>query len=294
MIDKIYIPTVKRVNNQITYNSLPNELKKKVVMVIQSWEMDQYNYDCEYLVLPDTVDYHYSNPFCIANTRMFIYKYAKNSKYCVFDDDLVFYRRNRKYMTGSSNMERSSRKCTHDDILEMFSLYSGWLDETSVTVAGCSYTDSPPAKKLHSNNSLVANAYWINGNDFSDEIDTWVLNDVSVAEDVKFILTLLSNGYGTRVSQEFSLYNTSVKKNSMESVIWSNRSLDSVHKDHENLVKSFPNSVTIPYDDEGNRVTGGYRGYGKMLTKYSKSFNKDRHTNIVLPKLKHKEIGSDK
>ena len=55
MIDKIFIPTVRRVNNQITYNGLPDELKKRVVFVVQAWEREQYHYDAEYLVLPESI-----------------------------------------------------------------------------------------------------------------------------------------------------------------------------------------------------------------------------------------------
>lgn len=120
MVSKIYIPTVHRVHNQITYNALPPILKKRVVMVVQAWERDKYNYDCEYLVLPDNQNFHHSNHFCIANTRLYIYQTARNSRYALLDDDLQFKRRNSRYITGISNMERSKRTCTEADILEMF------------------------------------------------------------------------------------------------------------------------------------------------------------------------------
>ena len=35
MIDKIYIPTFRRPNNQMTFDNLPDEYKEKVVMVVQ-------------------------------------------------------------------------------------------------------------------------------------------------------------------------------------------------------------------------------------------------------------------
>ena len=43
MIEKIFIPTVNRVDNQITYNHLPKELQKKVIFVVQEWEKDKYS-----------------------------------------------------------------------------------------------------------------------------------------------------------------------------------------------------------------------------------------------------------
>ena len=49
MIDKIFIPTVNRIDNQITYNALPDELKRQVVFVVQSWEREKYNFNVDYL-----------------------------------------------------------------------------------------------------------------------------------------------------------------------------------------------------------------------------------------------------
>ena len=43
---KIYIPTFRRVDQQITFNSLPDKYKEKVVMVVQRQERDLYDYDC--------------------------------------------------------------------------------------------------------------------------------------------------------------------------------------------------------------------------------------------------------
>ena len=42
---RIYIPTYKRVDNQITFENLPEEIQKNVIMVVQQQERDQYNYD---------------------------------------------------------------------------------------------------------------------------------------------------------------------------------------------------------------------------------------------------------
>ena len=47
MIERIFIPTVHRADNQITYNNLPDKYKKIVTMVVQAWERPLYNYDCD-------------------------------------------------------------------------------------------------------------------------------------------------------------------------------------------------------------------------------------------------------
>jgi hypothetical protein len=40
-MNKIFIPTVNRVNQQITYDGLPDELKSKLTFVVQAWDLTQ-------------------------------------------------------------------------------------------------------------------------------------------------------------------------------------------------------------------------------------------------------------
>ena len=89
MIDKIYIPTYHRSEEQITYDNLPKEYQKKVVMVVQEQEKDLYNYDCDFLYVPNDIG--------IAKTREIISREAGKTRYSVFDDDVTFIRRNEKY-----------------------------------------------------------------------------------------------------------------------------------------------------------------------------------------------------
>ena len=49
MIDRIYIPTLGRPNEQVTWDNLPTELKKKVWFVIHEKEEDLYDYDAKYV-----------------------------------------------------------------------------------------------------------------------------------------------------------------------------------------------------------------------------------------------------
>jgi len=142
VIERIFIPTVNRADNQITYNNLPEELKSKVTMVVQAWERDKYQYPCDYLVLPEEINL--SDYYCLPKTRKIIYEAGQNMKYAVIDDDITFGRRNAKYWTGVSNMEMSKRKATDEDIFEMFHLYSKWLDDTTVTVCGPGHAENPP------------------------------------------------------------------------------------------------------------------------------------------------------
>ena len=54
---KIYIPTYKRVDKQITYNALPKKYKKKVIMVVQKQEEKLYKekYDCKFEIVDNNI-----------------------------------------------------------------------------------------------------------------------------------------------------------------------------------------------------------------------------------------------
>lgn len=269
-MDKIFIPTVNRVNNQITYNALPEALKAKVVFVVQSWEREQYAYDADYLVLPSEVNL--SDYYCISKTRKLIYEAGQNIKYAVLDDDLMFKRRNSRYWTGASNMEKSKRSATSNELLEMFSVFSSWLDEPTVTICGCGHDENPPAGTLYRSNGSLGSALWINGPNFRDILHQLDLTSVKVAEDTYFLLQMLNRGFGNRVSNEFLFRNSSVHKKSMKSDIWDDQSYERTHKDHRYIAKKFPDFFKILYNDDGSRLSGGFRGYGKTRVEWSKAY----------------------
>lgn len=86
---KIIIPTLGRVNNQVTYNSLPDKWKKEVNFVVQAHEYEEMKsiYGDQVLVLPEKIQK-------IAPTREWIQEQFRNDRYWVFDDDLEFKIRN--------------------------------------------------------------------------------------------------------------------------------------------------------------------------------------------------------
>ncbi len=86
MIERIYIPTVRRADNQITFNNLPEELKKRVIMVVEPGERHLYNYECEYLLVPEKLVGTWTQ---LAETRLMIHKHAGAIKYAVLDDDVI-------------------------------------------------------------------------------------------------------------------------------------------------------------------------------------------------------------
>lgn len=280
---KIYIPTVHRYNNQITYNHLPEELQRKVTLVVQAHELGNYDlpdFLGSVMVLPNTKEYHYSEYYCLPKTRKFIYDEAGNSKYVVLDDDLNFHRRNSKYFGGKDNMEKSRRLCAPDDILEMFELYEKWLDEDEVSFCGCSHVENPPGGKPYVNNSSLGSGVWFNGKDFYKDLNNWDLTSIRVMEDTHFFLTLLTNGYGNRVSSEFCFSNTSVTKKNMASTIWDSQTFEQTHNDHKKIQERFPEFFKILYNTDGTRVKGGFRDYGKVKVSWSKAYKKGNTNSL--------------
>jgi len=277
MIEKIYIPTACRVNNQVTYNNLPKELQEKVVFVVQEWERDQYHYDAEYIVLPPEIKIGAKN--ALSRTRKIIYNIAKNERYAMLDDDLHFKRRNSKYWNGISNMEKSSRICTEDDVREMFETYDKWLDN-GVTFCGCAQQNNPPFGNVSEDNRAMSSCYWINGADWADKIDEMRLDETRVAQDVLLIIGLLSRGFRNRVSNEFIFANQSIASKKETSIHWDQTEFDEVHENHKLIESMYPKYFKILYDENGDRVPGGFRDFGKTSVKWSQAY-KDSQVNTL-------------
>ena len=134
---RIYIPTYKRADSQTTFENLPTEIQKKVIMVVQQQERDQYDYDCEYLVVADEIG--------IAKTRELIYYHAGNNHFAMLDDDIKFYRRNSKYYDEEPNMDTSKRLMTLEDWNDWLDQLNTWFSMHDVMHVGHRDLSLPPA-----------------------------------------------------------------------------------------------------------------------------------------------------
>ena len=255
MIEKIYIPTIKRSDIQITYDNLPKELQSKVVFVVDPNERNLYKYQCEYLEIPDEFVGSWTQ---LAQTRKFIHQHAKGKKYAMIDDDLVFIKRNRKYFTGISDMENSKRKATPSEILLMFDTASKWLDENDIGIVGLSDPSLPPSKKEFNNTVGIFGVYFIDGKKllpFVDELDT----SIRVSEDLLFLFECLSRGINTRVFNEFLYDNKSAtkllkgKRPIWEEFSSSNGISNFQTNEHVNAVKyiqqKYPEGLTVLFEN---------------------------------------------
>jgi hypothetical protein len=281
-MDRLFIPTVNRVDNQITLSQIPKSYKNKVTLVVQQWERQKYNYDVDYLVLPKNVNT--DDYLCLAKTRKIIYEEAKKLKYGVLDDDLTFARRNQKRFGLPSNMEKTSRICNEEDMNEMLNLYSSWLDHKDITfTGGCRFSLIPSTKEYHDNGPVFSQLF-LNGPDFADRLHDFPLTEVRYNEDVLFLLSLLARGYGSRISQTFGFHNASLK-GKLTDTVWADTKYEDVWKDVTKIQNLYPDFVKVPLDKNGNRIKGGFRNYGKMQVYWKKCYNSSQEKKPVTNKI---------
>ena len=207
MIERIYIPTVRRADNQITFNNLPKTFQERVVMVVEPDERHLYDYPCEYLEIPEKLVGTWTQ---LAETRLFIHKHAGAIKYCVADDDIKIRRRNAKYWTGQSNMEKSKRDATAEEMLDMYETVDKWFDERAIGVVGLSDAGTPPASNEYEDTKDVYSYVFYDGRMLSEVINDMDICSLRIAEDVLFLYEVLSRGINTRKSTEWMYDNRSM------------------------------------------------------------------------------------
>lgn len=219
MIERIYIPTVRRCDSQITYENLPKELQERVIMVVEPGERHLYNYPCEYLEIPEEMVGSWTQ---LAQTREFIHKHAGAIKYCVADDDIIIKRRNAKYWTGKSDMNTSKREATSDEILSMYEQIDEWFEEKPIGVIGLSDPGTPPGKKEYEDTKDVYSYVFYDGRMLSKVIDDMDICSLRIAEDVLFLYEVLSRGINTRRSNQWMYDNRSMGDKDLANtrVVW--------------------------------------------------------------------------
>ncbi len=291
-IETIYIPTVNRVNDQITFNMLPRILQKKVTFVVQAWERESYKYDANYLILPDTEEYHYTNYFCLSNTKKFIYETAGTTMYCVTDDDLVFHRRNRKYFGMESNLEKSSRKCTEDDIIEMFSEFE-FLLSGNIALCGPAFGYFPPSNKKYKENGRLSDCYFIDGSKIYRHLCNIDLTSVKILQDSIFTLSLLTVGCENRISQEFLIQNISYENKKLISDRWDSQTAEQILNEIKIFKNMFPGLVEEIGDIErkNNRFNLNLKvSWSKAYKQFLDSTSRNNLYNYIKSDSEHNNI----
>ena len=194
---KIYIPTLGRVDNQMTYDNMPEWVQQKTSFVVQPKEESAFRKhwpDSNILILPE-------NDLGITNTRKFIVNHAADTKYLMIDDDIVFWKRNVDRETGKKNADKSKLPFTSEDWVSLLEWAESKLNN-GYTVAGNRAITLPPKPKDDIEFSRIMQVFFIDGSKLHRDKLQWVLDS---SEDIHFIIQVLQMG-GKIVTSDKYLY----------------------------------------------------------------------------------------
>lgn len=191
---KIYIPTLGRLNKQVTLKSLrvSEDLLKRVVLVVIPGEFDdhefEYSHECEVLECPEEIK-------GICATRQWIIENSFEDVVFMLDDDMGFFRRHPDSM--------KLYKCDEWDLDEMFEQLYGWLTlHPDTPVVGLSARQGNNNVKFN----YVSATRQMNFHGIHVPQFTGLglrMDGMPVMEDFHMLLTMLTKGYANKVLYDF-------------------------------------------------------------------------------------------
>jgi len=268
---RIIIPTLGRMDNQISYNNLPKYWQKKTIFVVQVHEYDEMEkrYPGQVKVLPGHVDK-------IAGTRKWIYENYSKDRYFVLDDDLQF---------QLKSLDKTGNKiwCTHymsdQDFDDGMAQVSDWMDE-GISFGCWNPTWVIPSINLypHVENSRIMTNCFFNGPALPDDLE-WERTISS--EDMDTTLQLLSRGYENRCSTRFM---SNPGPSAGEGGCSAYRTLEVHNESQRKLAAIWPDFVRT---HEKIVLSGGFKGKMRLMTRvqWKKAFASSQKTDNDLEDL---------
>lgn len=185
---KIIIPTFKRVDKQITLESIPDNLKKITYLVVYEEEKEYLKkYNVNLLVVPKSVR-------GIGKKRQYVVEYFPKEKILFLDDDLKFYKR----LDGQTKLQPIK-----DNNLEELYNWVKMCLEKGYGIVGCSAQGG--------NNRFKGNFTYFGRIWAFYGINTEILNkhnirydQIEVMEDFNVVLDLLRYGYRSIINTQFA------------------------------------------------------------------------------------------
>tara|TARA_R110000803_G_scaffold197528_1_gene261103 strand:+ start:158 stop:931 length:774 start_codon:yes stop_codon:yes gene_type:complete len=185
---KIYIPTYKRVDTQVTINNIPDELKSLTYLVARKEERDQLiRHHKQIIVLPDYVNN-------IGTTRQYIVDTVKDKTILFLDDDLNFFKR--------EDDTKKLRKCNKEQFIELYKWFIEKIDQ-GYPMVGLS---SRQGNNHHIQNEIqlsrIMTVYALN----IDILKTFNIrfDEMELMEDFNVALRLIRNGFLTISNAQFA------------------------------------------------------------------------------------------
>ena len=257
-ISNIYIPTLGRSHNQITFDNMTSSAQQITKLVVQPFEQHKYP-DYPTVVLPD-------NDIGITATRKWIWEQGKDKRYMVMDDDIKMACR-KPWHDG----EKTKRTMTEEDWHHMLTETSKWMDK-GIAWGGCRTGGLPPAGNEYLENSGTAEVWFFDGNQLpsADELD-WSL---STAEDISLSLQLLSKGYANRVWDRFVYLSDFVGTEG--GCMDMGRNMAMINNNHKKLIEKFPDYVSWNGEKDIRGET-----MMKIKVQYRKAWKQSQTSNLM-------------
>tara|TARA_B100000579_G_C22833410_1_gene857268 strand:+ start:121 stop:906 length:786 start_codon:yes stop_codon:yes gene_type:complete len=259
MIDKIYIPTLGRVNEQTTYNNLPDKYKDIVIMVVQEHERPLYKYNVEYMVVPDDIGNSKTTDLLLRDGC------KRKINFCMIDDQVFFKRR---YLNYKDLGLPSKLNFTEKDYDDCFKTMNSWLNEGYINCGLRSCYIPPMNTDYIENGKICAVKFW-NGKILSE-----IINDVEICierqtEDLTLILQYLLRGYKNRQSNLFLMHKKSYKSGGCFAA---GRTPETTFNAHRRIIKRFPKYIKQTFDKK--------TGMSKLTVKWSQAYKDSQRSKL--------------
>ena len=245
---KIVIPTLNRVNKQISFRNLPDKYKQKVYFIVREHEEKQMKEKylnptfevkaANVIVLPKNI------PTGLPATKIFILEYFKNDKIYMIDDDLTFSRKlpNTEKIPNKKGIITKWRtiKMVEHDFDELFNEMENYMKDGYVHGA-INISSTPPSGRYWPRNYNGK----IGGNVFLDipnlPKDVEYYRYCKTAEDYETNLQLLKKGFKNIIFTDF----TASEKTGAPGGCATYRTLDMHNKSQLELHERHPDVVKI-------------------------------------------------
>lgn len=193
MIEHIVIPTLGRMDKQITYNNLPEKYQKLVSFIVQFHEFEEMDkrYPGKVVCLPQRINR-------IAPTREWIFNRFNTTCHMVFDDDLGFVVKEPNPGEGTKWL---SRRFTDQDFDDAFNLVNSWIADGIVYGGFLPAWVIPDVKQwpVRECQRIMTNVFY-DGKKVPRSIE-W--DRVAAAEDFDVNLQMLTRGFKNRISAKY-------------------------------------------------------------------------------------------
>ena len=195
-IDRIYVPTYKRMNRQRTWEFLPERWKDRAFLVVTEEERPIHEAAGRQTIVSPV------QGTGLAPVRKWIAEHAAEEgiRYGVLDDDFTYvvYTPYEKPESGPWN-----RRVTDDEWDHIMGLLDSWMDEGYVHV-GMDHRWNPPNKHDYYNCFRMAGNVFYDGAKLPHAELDWL--SCPHAEDYYVLLQLLTSGHPNRVSMRWRVH----------------------------------------------------------------------------------------